>query len=161
MLEEVELRDVNDATYHAMIRGINRNNSIKLLKFYKGHIHHQTMSDLVQVMKFNKTIVELTMIDVDISPSNCLLLADLLTMNTIIKKMSLWPSDEKRLDQLLVLQFLKQLQCNYTLEFLTLRVTREAKDDKQFISDVEISIEHMNNIRQSHGVTTLLHLRLR
>ena len=161
VLEELELRDVNSATYHAIIRGINRNNSIKLLKFYEGHVHHQFISDLVQVMKFNKTIVELTMSDVEISPSDCLLLADLLTVNTTIKKMNIRPSDENRLDQSLVLQFLKQLECNYILGFLTLWIKSEAKDDKQLIRDVEISIEHMNNIRQSHGVITLLHVRLR
>ena len=74
--------------------------------------------------------------------------------------MNIWPSDEKRLDQSLVLQFLKQVECNYTLELLTLQITREAKDDEHFIRDVEISIEHKNKIRQSYGVTTLLHVRL-
>ena len=160
VLEELELRDVNDASYHAVIRGINRNNSIKVLKFYEGHMDYQTISDLVQVMNFNKTITELTMSNVDISPCDCLLLADVLTMNTSVKIMNIWPLDEKRLDQSLVLQFLKQVECNCTLELLTLQITREAKDDEHFIIDVETSIEHKNKIRQSYGVTTLLHVRL-
>ena len=111
-------------------------------------------------MKFNKTITELTMSEVNVSPSDYLLLADVLTMNTSIKKMNIEPPYQVRLVQLLVLQFLKQLEHNYTLELLSLLVTREAEDDKQFIRDVEISVEHMNNIRQSHGVTTPLHVKL-
>ena len=55
-------------------------------------------------MKFNKTITELRMIDVNVSPSDYLLLADVLTMNTSIKKI-FWLSlmdSEKRFDQSLV-----------------------------------------------------------
>ena len=159
VLEELELCDGSDTAYHTMIRGINRNNSIKKLTFYEGHIHHQTISDLVQVMKFNKTITELTMSDVNVSPSDYLLLADVL-MNTSIKKMNIEPPYQKRLVQSLVLQFLKQLKHNYTLELLSLCVTTEAEDDKQFIRDVEILVEHMNNTRWSHGVTTSLHVEL-
>ena len=160
VLEELELSDGSDTAYHTMIRGINRNNSIKKLTFYRGHIHHQTISDLVQVMKFNKTITELTMSKVNVSPSDYLLLADVLTMNTSIKKMNIEPPYQVRLVQLLVLQFLKQLEHNYTLELLSLRVKTEAGDDKQFIRDVEISVEHMNNTRWSYGVTTSLHVQL-
>ena len=160
VLEELKLIDGSDTAYHTMIRGIKRNNNVKKVTFNGGHIHHYTISDLVQVMKFNKTITELTMMFVNVSLSDCSLLADVLTMNTFIKKITIWLSYEEELDQSLVLQFLKQLEHNYTLELLRLKVAREAQDDKQFIRDVEISIEHMNNIRQSHGETTPLHVRL-
>ena len=160
VLEELKLFDGSDTAYHTMIRGIKRNINVKKVTFYGGHIHHHTISDLVQVMKFNKTITELTMHYVNVSHSDYLLLADVITMNASIKKMAIWPSYEKRLDQSLVLQFLKQLEHNYTLELLTLWITTMAKDDKQFIRDVEISTEHMNNIRQSHGMTTPLRVQL-
>ena len=127
VLEELDLSGGSDTAYHTMIRGINRNNSIKKLTFSRSYIHHQTISDLVQVMKSNKTITELTMSEVNVSRSGYLLLADVLTMNTSIKKMYIHPSilvDEKRLDQSLVLQFLKQLEHNYTLELLSLQVTK-------------------------------------
>ena len=133
---------------------------IKTLKFYRGQLHSQTLSDLVEVIKVNKIITELVIGDVYVSPSDCLLLADVLTVNTSIKEMTIYPSDEKRLDQSLVLQLLKQLKHNYTLEVLTLQVTREAEDDEQFIRDVEILVEDMNNIRHNHGVTTPLHVEL-
>ena len=160
VLEALYLIDGSDIAYHTMIRGIKRSINAKKVTFHGGHIHHHTISDLVQVMKFNKTITELTMSDVNVSHSDYFLLADVLTMNAFIKKMVIWPSYGKRLDQSLLLQFLKQLEHNYTLELLTLGVTIEARDDKQLIRDVEISIEHMNNIRQSHGVTTPLHVEL-
>ena len=159
VLEELWLRHGSDTANHTMISGINRNNSIKKLKFDGGQLHHQTLSDLVEVIKVNKIITELVIWYVDVSPSDCLLLADVLTVNTSIKKMKIYPSDE-RLDQSLVLQLLKQLKHNYTLELLTLVVTREAYDDEQFIRDVEILVEDMNNIRHSHGVTTPLHVEL-
>ena len=160
MLEALYLIDGSDTAYHTMIRGIKRNINAKKVTFHGGHIHHHTISDLVHVMIFNKTITELTISYVNVSHSDCLLLADMLTMNASIKKMVIWPLYGKRLDQSLLLQFLKQLEHNYTLELLRLGVTTEAKDDKQLIRDVEISIEHMNKIRQSHGVTTPLHVKL-
>ena len=98
VLEQLLLQDGSDTAYRTMIRGISRNNSIKKLTFSGGHIHRQTISDLVQVMKFNKTITELAMSNVKVSLSNYLLLADVLTMNTSIKKMNVWPP-EPWLDQ--------------------------------------------------------------
>ena len=160
VLETLHLCDVSDTANHTMTSGINRNNSIKRLKFGGGHLHHQTISHLAQVIKLNKTITELVIFDVNVSPSDCFLLTNVLTVNTSIREMTIYPSDEKRLDQSLVLQILKLLKDNYTLEVLTLMVTYEAKYDKQFIREVEISVEDMNNIRQSHGVTTPLHVKL-
>ena len=160
VLEELMLRGGSDTANHTMISGINRNNCIKRLKFYKGQLHHQTLSDLVEVIKVNKIITVLVIWDVHVSPSDYLLLADVLTVNTCIKEMTIYPSVEKRLDQSLVLQLLKQLKHNYTLEVLTLEVTRGARGDEQFIRDVEILVEDMNNIRHNHGVTTPLHVEL-
>ena len=159
VLEELELYDGSDTANHTMISSINRNNSIKKLRFHGGQLHGQTLSDLVEVIKINKIITELVIWCVDVSPSDYLLLADVLTVNSSIKEMKIYPSDEM-LDQSLVLQLLKQLKHNYTLEVLTLGVTREVKDDEQFIRDVEILIEDMNNIRHTHGVTTPLHVKL-
>ena len=67
------------------------------------------------------------------------------------------PSHE--LDQSLILQLLKQLKHKYTLKVLSLWVTREAEDE-QFIRDVEILVEDLNNITHTHDVTTPLHVEL-
>ena len=160
VLEELVLRDGSDTANHIMISGINRNNSIKKLRFHGGQLHHQTLSYLVEIIKVNKIITELLIWDVDVSPSDYLLLADVLTVNTSIKEMRIFLSYKNELDQSLVLQLLKQLEHNYTLEVLTLWVTIEAKDDEQFIRNVEVLVEDMNNIRHSHGVTTPLHVKL-
>ena len=160
MLEELMLWGGSDAANHTMISGINRNNSIKKLKFRGGQLHYHTLLDLVEVVKINKIITELVILRVDVSPSDCLLLVDSLKVNTSIKEMTIEPSYEKRLDQSRVLQLLKQLKQNYTLEVLSLAVTREADGDEQFIRDVEILVEDVNNIRHSHGVTTPLHVEL-
>ena len=74
--------------------------------------------------------------------------------------MIIQPSYENELEQSLVLQILKLLKDNYTMEVLTLGVIYKAEHDKQFFSEVEISVEDMNNIRQSHGVTIPLHVKL-
>ena len=160
VLEELELGGGSDTANHTMISGINKNNSIKKLRFHGGQLHHRTLSGLVEVIRINKKITKLVIVEVDVSPSDCLLLADVLTVNTSIKEMSICPLYENRLDQSLVLQLLKQLRHNYTLEVLLLGVTSEAGDDEQFIRDVEILVEDMNNIRHSHGVTTPLHVEL-
>ena len=159
VLEELVLSGGSDTANHTMISGINRNNSIKKLRFRGGQLHHQTLSDLVEVIKINKIITELVIQCMDVSPSDRLLLADVLTVNTSINEMIIYPSYEW-LDQSLVLQLLKQLKHNHTLEVLTLVVTTKAEDDEQFIRDVEILVEDMNNIRHSHGVTTPLHVKL-
>ena len=153
VLKELELRDGNRTANHTMISGINRNNSIKKLKFKYGQLHQQTLSDIVEV---NKIIAELLIVDTDVSVSECLPLK----VNTSIKKMTIYPSFENSLDQALVLQLLKQLKHNYTLEVLTLGITRKARGDKQFIRDVEILVEDMNNVRHSHVVTIPLHVEL-
>ena len=54
----------------------------------------------------------------------------MLIVNTSIKELKIYPP----------LQLLKQLKHNYTLEVLTLGVTREARDDEQFVRDVEILV---------------------
>jgi len=160
VLEKVELRGGSVIAFHTVLSGISKNNSIKKLKFYFGYLHHQTVLDLAQVVKLNKTISELEIFDVNVSPSDCLLLADVLTVNTTVKEMTIRPIWDY-LDQSVVLQFLKQLKHNYILEVLSLGITTsKAKDDKQFIRDVEILVEDMNNIRQSHGVTTPLDVEL-
>ena len=161
VLEELVLSGGSDTANHTMISGISRNNSIKKLEFYESQLHHQTLSDLVEIIKVNKIITELVIDYADISSSDYSLLVDMLTVNTSIKEMTIYSSYKNQLDQSLVLQLLKQLKHNYILEVLTLRLTIETRDDEQFIRDVEILVEDMNNIRHSHGVTTPLHVKLR
>ena len=156
MLEQVQLCDGSDAAYHTLISGISRNRSINELEFSGGDLHHQTVSSLIQVLKVNKTITTLTIRSVKISPSDCILLADI---NSYVKELRIWPS-EKELDQLTVLQILKQLQQSCTLELLDLMITSEAKDDDQFIRDVEMLAVQHNNGRQSHGETARLQVEL-
>jgi len=159
VLEEVELTDERDIAYHTMLSGISKNNSIKKLEF-SGDLHHQTVSNFAQVIKLNKTISQLEIVGINVSPSDCLLLADALTVNTTVKEMTICPSYGKKLDQSVVLQFLKQLKHNYTLDVLKLEITEEARYDEQFIRDAEILVEDMNKIRQSHGATTPLCVKL-
>ena len=157
VLEELTLCNGNNDAYHTIINGISRNNCIKKLEFCNGHLHYQTISALAHIIKFNKNVTELAMIQLDVSPSDYLLLAQALTVNSSIKKMRIWPLVEKKMNQSLVLQFLKQLKCNNTLEMLSLF---GANDDELFIRDVEILVEDINNIRQSQGVTTPLRVML-
>ena len=158
MLEHVELYDGSDAAYHTLISGISRNSSINKLMFSGGDLHHQTVSSLVQVLKVNKTITTLTIWDVNISPSDYLLLTEVLTISNTVRELMIIPSVEKRLDRSIVLQIVKQLQQNYTLKLLVLWLTVENYD--QFIRDVEILTKQHNNNRQSHGVTTPLQVEL-
>jgi len=85
-------------------------------------------------------------------------------VNNTIRELRLEPSYEKWLDQSTVLQIVKQLQQNYTLELLVLEITDEARLDArlddQFIRDVEMLTEQYNNSRQSHGVTIPLQVEL-
>ena len=159
MLEHVELYHGSDAAYHTMISGISRNSSINKLEFIRGVLHRQTVLSLVQVLKVNKTITTLTILSVNISPSDCVLLAEVLTINNTVRELRIMPS-YKMLDQSTVLQIVKQLQQNYTLELLVLRITDEDKVDDQFIRNVEILTKQHNNNRQSHGVTTPLQVKL-
>ena len=157
VLEELVLHGGSDEANYKMINGIKRNISIKKLRFNFSRFGHQTISDLAHVMNSNNIITELDIDDVYDSPSDLSLLADVL-VNASIKKIRISPYN--RLDKSVALHLLKRLEHNCTLEKLILGVTANAKDDDQFIRDVETLVEDMNNIRQSHGVTTPLHVEL-
>ena len=158
VLEELVLVNGSGIGNHTtVISGINRNRSIKKLKFYEGQLHHQTLTDLVKV---NKTITDLDISNVDVSPSECLLLAGMLMENTSIKEVRIWSSDDKKLDQSLVSQFLRQLKHNHSLEVLKLRVTSEARDNDQFNREVEMLVKDINSTRQSNGVIIRLRVEL-
>ena len=158
VLEELQLYGESDAANHTMISGISRNNSIKKLGFHGGQLHHQTLTNFVEVMKINKIITELEIPSMDFFANDHLVLADMLTVNTSIKKMTIGLSIT---GQSPALQILKQLKHNYTLEVLTARASSYVPSrNDQFIRDVEALVEDINNIRQSHGVTTILHVEL-
>ena len=160
VLEDVQLWDGSDAANHTLISGISRNSSINKLVFSRGDLHHQTVSSLVQILKVNKTITTLTIFFANITSSDHVLLAEVLTVNNTIRELRIEPSYEKWLDQSAVLQIVKQLRQNYVLELLVLEITDEARLDDQFIRDVEMLTEQYNNSRQSHGVTTSLQVEL-
>ena len=163
VLEELQLYNGSDIAYHTMISGISRNNSIKKLGFHGGQLHHQTLAYFVEFMKINKIITELEIPDMGIFTNDHLALADMLTVNTSIKKMTIYEfyDEERECDLSLVLKILKQLKHNYTLEVLTPGISLYSYgSDDPFIRDVETLVEDINNIRQSHGVTTPLHVKL-
>ena len=157
VLEELKLDCGSDAANHTMISGIIRNDSIKKLsiQFSKGH---QALTNFVEFMKINKIITELEIPNVYFFGNDHLMLADMLAVNTSIKKMTIGLS---RIDLSHVLQILEQLKHNYTLEVLTPGISSyRPSRDHPFIRDVETLVEDINNIRQSHGVTTPLHVNL-
>ena len=162
VLEELQLYGENDTAYHTVISSIPRNNSIKKLSigFSGGQLHHQILTNFVEVMKISKIITELEIRGIDIFPNDHLVLADMLTVNTSIKKMTIRTSHDMKLYQSLVSQILEQLKRNYALELLILRVSFEASRNDRFIRDVETLVQDINNIRQSHGVTIALHVEL-
>ena len=157
VLKELQLYGGSNAANHAMISGISRNNSIRKLGFHGGQLHHQMLTNFVEVMKI-KIITELEIPNMGFFANDHLALADMLTVNTSIKKMTIGLSD---MDLSLVLQILEQLKHNYTLEELEPGVSLyRPSRDHPFIRDVETLVEDINNIRQSHGVTTPLHVKL-
>ena len=163
VLEELQLYGGSDAANHTMISGISRNNSIRKLGFHGGQLHHQTLTNFVEVMKINKIITELETRHMKFFPDDFLAIADMLTVNTSIKKMTIqqYYDEERKCDLPLVLKILKQLKHNYTLEELEPGVSRYTPGrDHPFIRDVETLVEDINSIRQSHGVTTPLHVKL-
>ena len=157
VLEGLVLSDGSDAEYNTMITGISRNNSIKTLCFIDGNLHHQSVINLAEVIKVNKTITTIVILDVHVSTaSDYLLLADAVAVNTSIKNMIICSVDKPQ-----SLQFIKQLKHNHTLELLVLEGADEAEDDDQFNRDIEMLVKEINYTRQHHGVTTLLYVCMR
>ena len=164
VLEQLWLYDGSNAAYNTMITGISRNDSIKTLCFINGDLHHQSVINLAEVIKVNKTITTIVILNVRVSTSTAsdyLLLSDAVAVNTSIKNMiidvedSIYPLDKPQ-----SLQFIKQLKHNHTLELLVLEGTDEAEDDDQFNRDIEMLVEEINYTRQHHGVTTLLYVNM-
>ena len=161
VLEGLVLHKGSDAAYNTMITGINRNNSIKSLYFATGDLQHQSVINLAEVIKVNKTITTIGIDNVHVSTaSDYLLLADAVAVNTSIKNMIISMHSDNPLDKLQSLQFIKQLKHNHTLELLVLDGTGEAEDDDQFNRDVDMLVEEINYTRQHHGVTTLLYVSM-
>ena len=160
VLERLWLCGGYDAAYNTMISGISRNNSIKYLCFAGGHLHHQSVINLAEVIKVSKTISMFGLFRVVSAASDYITLLEVMAMNTSIKYMIIDNGYKDALDKSHVLQFIKQLKHNYTLELLVLDKITESKDDDKFNRDVEMLVEQVNDMRQSHGVTTLLYLSM-
>ena len=159
-LERLSLQDGSDAAYNTIISGVSRNNSIKSLFFVDGHLHHKSVINLAEVIKVNKTITTLVIMDAKVSAATgYILLADAVAVSTSIKNMVITKSYDQ-LDKSQALQFLKQLKHNCTLKLLVLQGIGEARDDDQFNRDVEMLVEQINDNRQRHGVTSLLYVSM-
>lgn len=148
VLEELKLYGGSDTANYTMINGINTVNSVKKLMFYKGHLSHETISNLIQLRNITALVIQ----DVDISPNDCLVLADLLLLNKNIKKLTILPFHTKTINQSLVLSFLTRVTHNSTLEELKLRISDLAINDKQFIQYVDMEVKDIVDNRQSYGV---------
>ena len=116
VLERLWLCDGSDAAYNTMIIGISRNNSIKSLLFDKGHLHHQCIINLVEVIKVSKTISLFELLGAISAASDYLILVEAMAVNTSIKYMIIINGDEGQLDKSHTLRFIMQLKHNYTLE---------------------------------------------
>ena len=161
VLEGLLLDNGSDAAYNTMITGISRNDIVKILCFMRGDLHHQSVINIAEVIKVNKTITTIVIFDVDVSTaSDYLLLADAVAVNTTIKNMMIIMQSGNQLDKPQSLQFIKQLKHNHTLELLVLAGIDEAEDDDQFNRDVDMLVEEINYTRQHHGVTTLLYVSM-
>ena len=154
VLEQLYLSDGSDTANKAMVRGIGRNNSIKVLHFTGGCLCQDTVLGVAEFIKVSKTIVEFGLTCENISNSDCLLIADALAVNTSVKKVMI---SLVQFDNSQALQFIKQLKHNNTLELLVLHdVDEAAKDDDKINRDIEVLVEEINDIRHRNGVTTLL-----
>ena len=160
VLEGLLLCGGSNAAYNTMITGISRNNSIKSLYFIGGDLDHQSVIHLAGVIQVNKTITTIGII-VDVSAaSDYLLLSDAVAVNTSIKNMIIVMGGNNSLDKPQLLQFIKQLKHNHSLELLVLDGINEAEDDDQFNRDVEMLVEEINYTRQQNGVNTLLYVTM-
>ena len=102
--EELKLYGGSDTANYTIINGINTVNSVKKLMFYKGHLSHETISNLVQLRNITALVIQ----DVDISPNDCLVLADLLLLNNNIEKLTILLFHTKTINHSLVLSFLTE-----------------------------------------------------
>ena len=160
VLEGLLLCRGSDAAYNKMITGISRNNSIKTLYLAGGNLHYQSVINLAEVIKVNKTITTFG-IEVNVSAtSGYLLLADAVAVNSSIKNVMINMRYGNAMDKPQSLLFINQLKCNHSLELLILEGIDEAKDDDQFIRDVEMLVEEINYTRQHNGVNTLLYVSI-
>ena len=158
VLERLLLCDGSDTAYNTIISGISKNNSIKSLCFVGGHLHHQSVINLAEVIKVNKTISMFVLVGAVSAASDYLTLVEAVAVNTSIKNTIIINDHKGRLDKSHALQFIKQLKHNYTLELLVLHGIDESEYDDQFNRDIEMLVEQVNDMRQSHGVTTLLYV---
>ena len=162
VLEGLWLKNGINAAYSTMIKGIMRNNSIKTLYFSGGQLYSQNVKDLAKVIELNKTITTIGISCVVVSNiGDYLFLAKALAVNNSIKNVMI-TIDKNNFKKLKLLEFLKQLKLNNSLELLVFDDTDKTKNknNDQFNRDVEMSVEGINHARQCRDVTTLLHVNM-
>ena len=160
-LKCLELCNGSDAAYSTLISGICKNSSINKLVFKWGYFYNQTISSVVQAVTLNNAITELIILNVDISPYDSALLAEMLAVeNTSVKHLMIRPSSDNRLNQSAVLHIVKQFKQNHTLNLLQLEVTCNAYNDYLFMRDLEKLTEQCIKNRQIQGVFTELRVTL-
>ena len=152
MLQQLELCDGSDTAYHKVISNINTSRVNKLV-FHQGYFSHSTVLALIEALKQSDTIKSLEIKTVKVAHSDCLLLADMLAVNAIIKQMNITPYWDELFEQSTALKILQRLKQNYTLEELTLGM------HPSFDRNIEIAVEELNKIRQHQGVATPLFVK--
>ena len=82
-----------------------------------------------------------------------LLLANSLSVNNSVKILKY---RDKSVDQTTMLKFLEQLKQANTIEEITIGVSLKVFLDNQFIQNLEMIVQQINQIRSTRGVSSLL-----
>ena len=156
VLKQLELYISSDSANHNILSAIRQNDNIETLKL-KYWFLNEWVTDITKLLEYSKTLTQLTIKSHEQPPQDILLIADTLTVNNSVKTFKYGDSD---MDQTTTLKLLERLKQAFTVEEVTLGVSREAYEDDQFLGDMEKFVQQINHIRSTKGASSLMKVEI-
>lgn len=153
-LQNLQVLRGTDYGYRTVINSMQENKSVERLDFQHNQLSKDTISDLSLLVKHSTVLKELILNCTRVELSDWFILAEGLVVNRSLKEVMIgaFPIE---LDQLTTMKFLDIIQQNLTIEELLLRITQEDIQDKQFMHEVEVQVDKINQYRNLHKALPL------
>jgi len=155
LLKKLELGKVSASINYNYFSAIRHNDSIEKLQL--DDVTYECVTNIAKLLehtqKLTEIIIKMKGWRQSSSSQVVLLLANTLTVNNSVKilKYCDWS-----VEQATMLKFLEQLKQANTIEEITFGVSLKVYYDYQFIQNVEMIVQQINQIRSTRGVSNLL-----
>jgi len=153
-LHNLQVLRGTDSGCRTVINSMKDNKSVERLDFQHNQLSQTSMSDLSILVRDSTVLKELILNFMKVKLNDWLILAEGLVLNASLKKVMIGAFPYE-LDQPTTLKFLEIIKQNLTIEELVLRIIQEDIQDKKFMREVEMQVNHINKYRDAHKALPL------